>query len=339
MSVDTDVGKKSITVAVHDGLFHADEVFAVALLSIIFDVKLVRSRDEERLASADMRVDVGGKYNPDTLDFDHHQAGFNERHKSPNWFRYDEGPLRSGFGLVFLHYGKEAIKKLIPNASNNDIKEIFELMDKGLVAAIDCNDNGEGEKFRAKEFPYSNNNISKFISLLNPGNDQGAQAQLDGFYTAKNIASLYLDKEIRSTASMILSAKEFNELAEKLGNNEILVLDKYMPYNYAYNRCPHSTKIEMIVFPAINGNWMCITPRYIYSKDKNTYPATLKNGKQREYKHQAPVDICGLRDKELIKKTKIKDAIFVHSNGHLGAARTKKGAIKLANYFIDYGRN
>lgn len=338
MNPDIDIGKKSITVAVHDGLFHADEIFAVSLLDIIFDVKIIRTRDESRLANADMRVDVGGKYNPDTFDFDHHQAGFNERHKSPNWFRYDEGPLRSGFGLVFLHYGKEAIRAIIPDATNSDVDAIFELVDKGLVAAIDCNDNGENDKFRAREFPYSNNSMSKFVALMNPGDNQDASSQLDAFYSTRTIIGSYLIKEIKSTSNMVISAKKFNEMAKELGDDEILILEKYMPYGYAYSRCPYANKIEMIVFPSINGNWMCISPKYSYNKDRDTYPATLKNGKPREYKHQAPEDICGLRDEELSKIVKIKDAVFVHSNGHLGACKTKKGAIKLAQYFIDYGR-
>lgn len=338
MEAEQDVGRESITVAVHDGLFHADEVFAIALLEILYDVKIVRSRDETRVAAADMRVDVGGRYDPDTLDFDHHQAGFNERHKSPNWFRYDEGPLRSGFGLVFLHYGREAISKLVPEAETKDVREIFELLDKSLVAAIDCNDNGESDKFGAKGFSYSNNNISKFISLLNPSGIPDKSEQMTAFYTARNIASMYLDKEIKNTANMVLSAKKFDALAMDL-KDEVLVLDEYMPYGYAYNKCPHANKVEMIVFPSMGGNWMCITPKYYYNKDKNMYPATLRNGRPREYKHQAPENICGLRDQELAKITRVKDAVFVHRSGHLGAAKTKKGAIKLARYFIDYGRD
>lgn len=331
--------KDAKIIAVHDGIFHADEIFAIALLSIIFEIAIVRSRDPERLKTADMRVDVGGIYNPDTEDFDHHQAGFNERHKSPNSFKYDEGPLRSGFGLVFLKYGKQAIKKLIANADDWEVDEIFNMLDRNIVSAIDCSDNGENDKFRAKDFPYSNVSISRFISLLNPSNEPDENTQMSAFYTARNIASMYLIKEIQSTANMVLSVKIFNEKAKDLGNKEILVLDTYIPYGYAYNKSEYATDIEMIVFPALGGNWMCATPKYYYNRDYDNYPSTLKNGQPRIYKHQAPEEICGLRDEELAEKVGIKDAVFIHINGHLGACKTKEGAIELAKYFIDKGRN
>ena len=62
-------------IGTHNGVFHADDVFACATLSLIFpDSEIVRSRDPKILASCDFRVDVGGKYDPSTNDFDHHQG-------------------------------------------------------------------------------------------------------------------------------------------------------------------------------------------------------------------------------------------------------------------------
>ncbi len=63
-------------VATHPGGFHADDVFAIAALRLVHgDLEVVRSRDPEVLAAADLRVDVGGRYAPATGDFDHHQRG------------------------------------------------------------------------------------------------------------------------------------------------------------------------------------------------------------------------------------------------------------------------
>ena len=71
-------GRESLTVAVHAGNFHADDVFSVALLKKLcntcdIELKVIRTRDYKKLQKADMRVDVGGRHNPTTLDFDHHQ--------------------------------------------------------------------------------------------------------------------------------------------------------------------------------------------------------------------------------------------------------------------------
>ena len=58
----------------HDGRFHADEIFALAVLNLIFpDLEIVRSRDENVYKNADIIVDVGHVYDPDNLIFDHHQ--------------------------------------------------------------------------------------------------------------------------------------------------------------------------------------------------------------------------------------------------------------------------
>jgi uncharacterized UPF0160 family protein len=45
----------------HDGRLHVDEIFALAVLKLIFpDLEIVRSRDEKVYKNADIIVDVGG---------------------------------------------------------------------------------------------------------------------------------------------------------------------------------------------------------------------------------------------------------------------------------------
>ena len=42
--------------AVHDGTFHADDVFGVALMQSIYnDLEIIRTRDEELLKTCDIR--------------------------------------------------------------------------------------------------------------------------------------------------------------------------------------------------------------------------------------------------------------------------------------------
>ena len=63
-------------VATHPGNFHADDVFAVAVLGLVQGpLEIVRTRDESVLAAADFRVDIGSRSDPATGDFDHHQRG------------------------------------------------------------------------------------------------------------------------------------------------------------------------------------------------------------------------------------------------------------------------
>ena len=59
---DVLAARKAIKVAVHDGMFHADELLAVTLLTEALggvEVEILRTRNPQRLAEVDLRVDVG----------------------------------------------------------------------------------------------------------------------------------------------------------------------------------------------------------------------------------------------------------------------------------------
>ncbi|MFQ3265592.1 MAG: uncharacterized UPF0160 family protein, partial [Colwellia sp.] len=63
-----------IIIATHNGNFHADDVFSIAALKNIFpSIKLIRTRNLELIAKADIVIDVGGEYDADAGRFDHHQ--------------------------------------------------------------------------------------------------------------------------------------------------------------------------------------------------------------------------------------------------------------------------
>jgi len=65
-------------VATHSGPFHADDVFAFALLRTFVDssATIIRTRDLSRLTDADVVIDVGGEFDPGRGRFDHHQASY-----------------------------------------------------------------------------------------------------------------------------------------------------------------------------------------------------------------------------------------------------------------------
>jgi len=76
----------------HSGRFHADEIFAVAILKIIYPkIEIIRTRDINKFSRGDFLVDVEKKYNPKKKFFDHHQEDFKEKRKKQNslfscWF-------------------------------------------------------------------------------------------------------------------------------------------------------------------------------------------------------------------------------------------------------------
>jgi len=85
------------TIVTHSGTFHPDEIFAVAAWleqHKLEDFRILRTRDPQAIAKADIAIDVGGIYDPEKLRFDHHQFG----KSSSNYGT-------SAFGLVMDHLG------------------------------------------------------------------------------------------------------------------------------------------------------------------------------------------------------------------------------------------
>ena len=62
-SLSSDAGANILRVVTHSGVFHADDVFAYALLRIFLGQKLEleRTRDPAIIARADLALDVGGE--------------------------------------------------------------------------------------------------------------------------------------------------------------------------------------------------------------------------------------------------------------------------------------
>lgn len=359
---------QTVHIGCHDGPFHADEVFAVAALNCIFpDVDVLRTRDPDLLFACDMRVDVGNDYNHYALNYDHHMSWFDVRHKTPppkqlpdgKSHEFKRGPLRAGFGLIWLHYGVEIVTKTIQSRFRPEILEAFKDMDyvhiqqqidNSLVAQIDTLDNGEGEEFLLTQSPYRGTDLSRMVANFNPSVIEQQNFEymapevvksvtLERFMSAVSFAKNIVIKEICSQAEMVYFREKFMKLlSDKDPKNPVLVLDKYFHWHQAYGRAGDLTKgTEMIVFPGSTG-WMCQSPRYYFRRDKDVYPPTLKDGTRRTLKHQAPVEVCGLSDQAVEDATGVKGATFIHKGGHLGAAKTLEAAIELAHFFIDKGR-
>ncbi len=135
-----------ITVATHNGNFHADDVFSIAALRHILPTfKLIRTRDLELIAQADIVIDVGGEYDPAAGRFDHHQrGGAGER---------ENGIPYSSFGLIWQKYGLELCQ---------GDPDVAHAVDAGLVSTIDAIDCGHVEGVS------KGISLSQTISMFNP---------------------------------------------------------------------------------------------------------------------------------------------------------------------------
>lgn len=105
----------------HDGLFHADEVTACALLvyyGLVDKNKIHRTRSKELLDQCEFVCDVAGEYNPKNKRFDHHQLSY-------------QGELSSA-GMIWLYLKDQ---KIIDPATYN-------FLNHSLIQGVDAHDNG-----------------------------------------------------------------------------------------------------------------------------------------------------------------------------------------------------
>ena len=113
-------------VATHPGTFHADDVFAVAVLSLVHDELRSCARATTRGSPPPTCGSISAAArDPSTGDFDHHQrGGAGER---ANGIRY------ASFGLVWREFGAQL-------AGGQDAAEAI---DQRLVQGVDANDTGQ----------------------------------------------------------------------------------------------------------------------------------------------------------------------------------------------------
>ena len=280
------------TIATHNGNFHADDVFSIAAFKSIFpSFKLVRTRDLELIAKADIVIDVGGEYDSDTDRFDHHQrGGAGER---------ENGIPYSSFGLIWQKYGLEICQ------GNQDVANA---VDAGLVSMIDAIDCGHVEGVS------KGISLSQTISMFNPTWQEDSHFDTC-FDEAVDFASRVLTRFIAS-ANGGISAKEI--VAKAIDNAEdprVIVLEKYTPWK----RTVHALSEEALymIYPSQTGQWRI-----------QTVPVELDSFEDRK---SLPKQWAGLSDKELKEVTGIDDAMFCHNGLFIAGAESFESTMKMAS--------
>ena len=120
-------GSMATRVVTHNGIWHADEVLAIALLSLVVgEVDVIRTRDVDVIENYKSLysvyvLDVGGEYNPRYLNFDHHMRDFD--------LKNSYGNKMSTFGLM--------VKYLEQHFSEGVYNQLLEFANR-----VDCQDNG-----------------------------------------------------------------------------------------------------------------------------------------------------------------------------------------------------
>ncbi|GAC34645.1 MYG1 family protein [Paraglaciecola polaris] len=278
-------------VVTHSGNFHADDVFSVAALKRIFpSFTLIRTRDLEIIAKADIVIDVGGQYDPETDRFDHHQrGGAGER---------ENGIPYSSFGLIWQKYG-------LAICENN--QNLANALDAGLVSTIDAVDCGH-VKGVAEGI-----SLSQTISMFNPTWQEKSDFD-SGFDEAVEFAARVLTRFI-AAASGGLNAKAI--VADAIKNAQdprVIVLEKYTPWKKTVHAL--SDKALYMIYPSQSGQWMI-----------QTVPVEPGSFEDRR---PLPKEWAGLSDVALQDETGIDDAMFCHNGLFIAGAASFASTMKMA---------
>ncbi|GAW95172.1 MULTISPECIES: MYG1 family protein [Colwellia] len=280
-----------ITIATHNGNFHADDVFSIAALKHIFPAfNLVRTRDLDIIAKADIVIDVGGEYDPDTGRFDHHQRG--------GAGARDNGIPYSSFGLIWQKYGL---------AICQDNQELADAVDTELVSTIDAIDCGHVEGVA------TGISLSQTIAMFNPTWQEDSHFD-SCFDEAVDFAARVLTRFI-AAANGGISAKDI--VAKAIENAEdarVIVLEKYTPWKRTVHAL--STEALYMVYPSGSGQWRIQTVP--------VEPGSFEDRKS------LPKAWAGLSEQALRDVTGLDDAMFCHNGLFIAGAESFASTMKMA---------
>jgi uncharacterized UPF0160 family protein len=284
-----------VRVATHPGNFHADDVFAIAVLGLVHGpLDVVRTRDPERRRAADLRVDVGGRDDPATGDFDHHQkGGAGER---PNGIRY------ASFGLVWRAHG----------AALAGGSEAAAAIDERLVQGVDANDTGQtiSEPLVEGIRPMT---VSGVVAALNPAWDEQLTPEQEDarFAQAVELATGIVQRELDGAAAFDRAQQLVRAAIADAADPRVIELASNMPWREVVTGAPEAL---YVMYPKSDGWGMQAVPR------------TLGEFANRK---DLPADWAGRSGDDLAAVTGVADAIFCHPARFYASAGSREGIAAL----------
>lgn len=288
-------GNGVLKLAVHNGVFHADDVLCIAIikskmkeLGVNREVKVIRSRNSKALAQADIIMDVGnGKY-------DHH---------SP------DNPIQKN-GVKMSACGKIADELY----DGEELKMLHDM----VLDPVQASDNGQKRSdLKLKE------NLFSWISFFNPNLSESPSIADERFNKAVEIAGEIFNK-VLFTIREIISDKEKMERTlakyfadESQYSSNILNIGKMVHWQEtvcAFNTTNPDKKVKVIVYKTPTGQWNSQSVPTAVGSFDNLAPMPMKYAK---------------------KEVKLpKDTIFVHQAGFIAGHKTEEAAMEMAKEAI-----
>lgn len=315
--------RSELNLFTHDGQFHADEVFATAMFSLIAEkINVVRGGDADlpEDPSGWIIYDIGGG------ELDHHTP----ENKENNGTHPGTNVPYAACGLVWRKYYTEILEEL--DCPERYMDRVYSRIEHSLIIGIDAKDNeynpladaldqipnitDEQRKMVLKE-ARGGMTITDMIKDFNPTWNSDLdpyECFMDAVGFAKDILLNRIDSVISS-----LDSRDFVMRAIDFSANHIMLMDQFAPWEgvvYGQKNNPKANDIWYAVYPALRGGWNIQCAR-VSSDDRNTF------------RHPLPAAWYGLRGEELQNVTGVKGAQFCHVSGFLCGADSQEDALEL----------
>lgn len=301
--------KPQMIIGTHDGTPHADDIFAVAILLLVdsrFDV--IRTRDKQLLQTADIRVDVGMKYEPPT-DFDHHMADFNAT-------RPDGRPYASA-GLVGSHFWPQLIER----------KQVYERLDDKLLSSIDAMDCGINiytpiSPYRVFDIQsYFAGYIPSAAALTGKTKPEIDAILYKSFMECVDEAKRILTREIDKARYWVADQELITHAIEtsKHVDPRFIVLRRYAAWGETVAQ--HPEILFVVFYDESSENWVLQTVPEIGNRFSSKKPL--------------PLEWAGKAGPEFVRITGIHDAVFCHRSRFQARAKSKESILEMVDRVLD----
>ncbi len=294
--------KKRKILVTHPGGFHADDLFAAAILSIVFDgcIKIIRTNDPETIAKGDAVFDIGLINNPEIDRFDHHQkGGAGER---------ENGLPYASFGLVWKKYGEQICGS----------KKVADRIDRKIVQPIDASDNGVDISKPLFDGIVRRGVEKVFMDKIPTWKEKGLS--IDKIFTeqVKEVKKFIL-REVKISKDEEEGNQIIVDSYNKSQDKRIVVLNISLPRSLYQDSLASLPEPIYVIMPAGDGNTWKVE-------------AVIKNIGTKESRKPFPENWRGLTNKDdsLKEVTGISDVIFCHKSGFTMQAVSKESAMALA---------
>ena len=299
---------QNIKIVTHGGKFHSDDVFAVATLFTYLgeeNCRVVRSRDKDQIESGDYVVDIGQVYDSAANRFDHHQLdGAGKR---------DNGISYASFGLVWKKFGEEICE---------GDSEVSGFVDEILVQPIDAGDNGEDiwQPLFANLIPHTTQDvISLYRATWREAGDWDSR-----FLEAVHLAKWILNRQVRVAKDTIAAQRVVIEKYKQAEDKRLVILDEK----------------EVFGRELVSGTLVRFSePAYaiLYRPDVGEWQVVAVNTQQGSYEVRKPFpsEWGAKSNEDLAAVSGVHDAIFCHRGLFMCVAKSKEGAIALAQKALE----